>query len=165
MLCRVTNLAFFGKLLKWTMFYRRLAPLFEKTLPLLQCLISCIALPSCLSVFASKQGETCKGYQFSHRHKTGINFLHVEGVTYYAKGRFSIGKMSKYFQLLFFLYLDYLIYKIKYCVEKKSILYERSQHNLYCTIQFEYIYQKHWRYLLYVRGNFLSRSWFSQDKV
>lgn len=79
-----------------------IAPLFEKTLPLLQCLISCIALPSCLSVFASKQGETCKGYQFSHRHKTGINFLHVEGVTYYAKGRFSIGKMSKYFQLLFF---------------------------------------------------------------
>lgn len=79
-----------------------IAPLFEKTLPLLQCLISCIALPSCLSVFASKQGETCKGYQFSHRHKTGINFLHVEGVTYYAKGRFSIGKMLKYFQLLFF---------------------------------------------------------------
>lgn len=120
-----------------------IAPLFEKTLPLLQCLISCIALPSCLSVFASKQGETCKGYQFAHRHKTGINFLHVEGVTYYAKGRFSIGKMSKYFQLLFFLYLDYLIYKIKYCVEKKSILFERSQHNLYPNVQFEYIYQKH----------------------
>lgn len=78
---------------------------------------------------------------------------------------FQYGRCRNISIAFFFLYLDYLIYKIKYCVEKKSILFERSQYNLYRTIQFEYIYQKHWRYLLYVRGNFLSRSWFSQDKV
>lgn len=36
------------------------APLFNKNLLLLQCMISCVVLPSCLSVFASKQGGTCK---------------------------------------------------------------------------------------------------------
>ncbi|XP_052678248.1 uncharacterized protein LOC128159220 [Crassostrea angulata] len=62
-----------------------ITPLFDKNLPLLQCLITCIVFPSCLSVFASKQGETCKGCQFSHRHKTGLHFLHIEGEIYYAK--------------------------------------------------------------------------------
>lgn len=66
-----------------------LEPLFIKNLPLLQCMISCVDLSSCLSVYASKQGGTCKGYQFSHRHKTGLNFRHVEGEIYYFKGWFS----------------------------------------------------------------------------
>lgn len=51
-----------------------LEPLFIKNIPLLQCMISCVDLPSCLSVYASKLGGTCKGYRFSHRHKTGLNF-------------------------------------------------------------------------------------------
>lgn len=66
-----------------------LEPLFIKNIPLLQCMISCVDLPSCLSVYASELGGTCKGYRFSHRHKTGLNFRHVEGEIYYFKGWFS----------------------------------------------------------------------------
>lgn len=48
-------------------------PLFNKTIPLLQCMNLCLSMPSCLSVFVSK-GETCKGYYFTHRYLTGLLF-------------------------------------------------------------------------------------------
>lgn len=56
-----------------------LEPLFIKNIPLLQCMISCVELPLCLSVYASELGGT----------KTGLNFRHVEGEIYYFKGWFS----------------------------------------------------------------------------
>lgn len=66
-----------------------LEPLFIKNIPLLECMISCVDLPSCLSVFVSKQGGTCKGFYFSHRHKAGLNFRHVEDEIHYFRGWFS----------------------------------------------------------------------------
>lgn len=62
-------------------------PLFNETTPLhvLQCMILCLNMPSCLSVFVSK-GETCKGYHFTHRYLTGLQFWYSKEERYFSKG-------------------------------------------------------------------------------
>lgn len=60
-------------------------PLFNETILLLKCMILCVCMPSCQSVFVSK-GETCKGYHFTHRYLTGLLFWYSEEETYFCKG-------------------------------------------------------------------------------
>lgn len=60
-------------------------PLFNETIPLIQCMVLCVSMQSCLSVFVSK-GETCKGYHFTHRYLTGLQFWYSEEETYFYKG-------------------------------------------------------------------------------
>lgn len=60
-------------------------PLLNTTIPLLQCMILCVYMPSCLSVFVSK-GETCKGYQFTHRYLVEPRFSYSEEERFFSKG-------------------------------------------------------------------------------
>lgn len=59
--------------------------LFNETIPLIQCMVRCVSMPSCLSVFVS-YGGTCKGYHFTHRYLTGLQFWYYEEETYFYKG-------------------------------------------------------------------------------
>lgn len=60
-------------------------PLFNETIPLIQCMVRCVSMPLCLSVFVS-YGGTCKGYYFTHRYLTGLQFWYYEEETYFYKG-------------------------------------------------------------------------------
>lgn len=60
-------------------------PLFNETIPLMQCMVLCLSMSSCLSVFVSNK-NTCNGYHFTHRHPTGIQFHRSEDDSYFYKG-------------------------------------------------------------------------------
>ncbi|XP_052677802.1 uncharacterized protein LOC128158867 [Crassostrea angulata] len=59
-------------------------PLFNETIPLMQCMVLCLSMSSCLSVFVSNK-NTCNGYHFTHRHPTGIQFHRSEDDSYFYK--------------------------------------------------------------------------------
>lgn len=59
--------------------------LFNETIPLIQCMVLCLNMPSCLSVFVSK-GETCKGYHFTQHYLRGLRFWYSKEETYFHKG-------------------------------------------------------------------------------
>lgn len=73
----------------------------NKNLLLFQCMFSCLYFTSCLSLFVSKHVGTGKGYQFQHRHKTGLNFVHIEGEIF----KLQIGLKVKCFTCNHFKYL------------------------------------------------------------
>lgn len=50
-------------------------------------MILCVCMPSCLSVFVSK-GDKCKGYHFTHRYLTGLQFWYFEEEKYFYKSMF-----------------------------------------------------------------------------
>lgn len=60
-------------------------PLFNGTISFMQCMVFCLSMPSCLSVFVSNR-ETCTGYHFTHRYLTGLQFLNSNEETYFFKG-------------------------------------------------------------------------------
>lgn len=62
-------------------------PLFNETIPMMQCMVRCLSMSSCLSVFVSNE-NTCNGYHFTHRHVIGLQFHYSENDFYFFKGNF-----------------------------------------------------------------------------
>lgn len=60
-------------------------PLFNGTISFMQCMVFCLSMPSCLSVFVSSR-DTCTGYHFTHHYKAGLQFLNSSEETYFFKG-------------------------------------------------------------------------------
>lgn len=60
-------------------------PLFNETISFMQCMVRCLSMSSCLSVFVSNR-ETCRGYHFTHRHLAGLQFWNSDEETYFFKG-------------------------------------------------------------------------------
>lgn len=61
--------------------------LFNETIPIMQCMVLCLSMSSCLSVFVSNE-NTCNGYHFTHRHVIGLQFHYSENDFYFFKGNF-----------------------------------------------------------------------------
>lgn len=60
-------------------------PLFNETISFMQCMVRCLSMPLCLSVFVSNR-ETCREYHFTHRYLAGLQFWNSDEETYFFKG-------------------------------------------------------------------------------